>query len=106
MDPNFNQEEYASIQKKFKQLFIIRDKLEKEKKEVEKIIEDEKHKEPFLKRFTESKRRLETLQEALGEINRKNILLQEFLAKSDVNQDKNENDQIKIETLSEVVEEI
>ena len=84
--------------------------LEKEKKEVEKIteqiIEDEKHKEPFLKRFTESKRRLETLQEALGEINRKNILLQEFLAKSDVNQDKNENDQIKIETLSEVVEEI
>ena len=37
MDPNFNQEEYASIQKKFKQLFIIRDKLEQNKKEIENI---------------------------------------------------------------------
>ena len=107
MDPNFNQEEYTSIQNKYKQLFIIRDKLEQDKKEVEglieKILEAEEFKKSFLKRLKESKLYLEKLNEELIETNRINILLQEFLEKSHANQDKYENDQFKVETISEIV---
>ena len=107
MDPNINQEEYTSIQNKFKQLFIIRDKLEQNKKEIESLNEQmikiEKSKKSFLKRFMESKLYVEKLNEELIETDRINILLQESLEKYHIDQDKSENVQFKVETISEVV---
>ena len=107
MDPNFNQEEYTSIQNKFKKLFIIRDKLEQNKKEIESLNEQmikiEKSKKSFLKRFMESKLYVEKLNEELIETDRINILLQESLEKYHIDQDKSENVQFKVETISEVV---
>ena len=107
MDPNINQEEYTSIQNKFKQLFIIRDKLEQNKKEIESLNEQmikiEKSKKSFLKRFMESKLYVEKLNEELIETDRINRLLQESLEKYHIDQDKSENVQFKVETISEVV---
>ena len=106
MDLNLDGEECISVQRKYNKLFIKRDKLEQVKKSLEskidQLMREKKSKETFIELFMESKLYVEKLQNELAETNRKNRLLEEFIEKSQINQEKCANDQSKIEIISKV----
>ena len=109
MDPNFNQEEHASIMREYRYLFTKRDKLEEKKKNLE-------HRAALFMRVKEAKEQcniiikkeelyIGRLKNMLVETNRKNRLLEEFIEKSLVNQEKDANDKSKDENISKVLED-
>ena len=109
MDPDLDQEEHASIMREYRYLFTKRDKLEEEKKNLE-------YQAKFFMREKEAKGEcygiikkeelyIGKLKKRLVETNRKNRLLEEFIEKSLVNQEKDANDKSKDENISKVLED-
>ena len=90
MDPNFCEEEKASIQREYQPILIERDKLETEKKKLERQAEnymrEKKAIGPCYKIIKRKQLHVEELQKELVETNRKNRLLEDFIEKSLVNQ--------------------
>ena len=109
MDPNFDQEKHASILREYRYLFNIRDKLLEEKKNLEdlaKIFMREKEAKGECYRIIKKEELyIGRLKNMLVETNRKNRLLEEFIEKSLVNQEKDANDKSKDENISKVLED-
>lgn len=108
MDPCLDQEEHVLIQKEYQPLFIKRDKLEEQKKkldkEVERYLRLNNAKDRGVKIIMKNELRLEKLQKELVETKSKSRLLEEFIEKSLVTQEDRVNDKSKVEAISRVIE--
>ena len=89
-------------------MVIKRDKLEEEKKKLEhraeNYIGEKKAKVYCYKIIKRKELHVEELQKELAEANRKNRLLEDFIEKSLVNQEKCANNPSKVETISKPVQ--